>query len=88
MRQCDFLDNKRVQEGFFKTSESELVKNFESFDVKLPTICDGWVQETVPKLLPKTLSFVHLDLDLYGPCVHVLTHLLPAPFSRRDHRCR
>ncbi|MCH9613744.1 MAG: hypothetical protein SP1CHLAM54_07530 [Chlamydiia bacterium] len=77
MRSCDFQDNQRVKEGFFKTSQDELTSNFKTFDAKLPQICSGWVQETIPRDLPDSLSFIHLDLDLYAPCLHVLTNILP-----------
>lgn len=74
MRPCDYQDNKRVKAGFFKTSQEELLENFKTFEVKEPEICSGWVQETVPSNLPEKIAFIHLDLDLYGPCLHVLTH--------------
>lgn len=77
MRPCDYKDNKRVQKGFFKTTEDELLSNFEAFKVTPPTICSGWVQETVPLKLPEKIAFIHLDLDLYAPCLHVLTHVMP-----------
>lgn len=77
MRPCDYRDNQRVKEGFFKTTEEELCHNFKLFDAKMPHISKGFVHQTVPSDLPDVISFVHLDLDLYEPCLHVLKHILP-----------
>jgi len=39
------------------------------------TLVQGNIFETIPKSLPKTVAFAHIDLDLYEPTYYALTHV-------------
>lgn len=41
------------------------------------TLVEGWVQETLPKIKPKKIAFLRLDMDLYDPTLCALEHLWP-----------
>ena len=38
---------------------------------------EGWVQNTIPKTIPKSISLLRLDMDVYDPTLHALQHLFP-----------
>lgn len=38
-------------------------------------LVEGWVQETLPKIKPKKIALLRLDMDLYDPTFCALTHL-------------
>ena len=40
-------------------------------------LVEGWVQETLPKIKPKKIAFLRLDMDLYEPTLVALQHLWP-----------
>jgi hypothetical protein len=38
-------------------------------------LVEGWVEETLPKMKPKKIAFLRLDMDLYNPTFVALEHL-------------
>ena len=40
-------------------------------------LVEGWVQDTLPKIRPKEIAFLRLDMDLYDPTLFALEKLWP-----------
>lgn len=40
-------------------------------------LVEGWVQETLPKIKPKKIALLRLDMDLYDPTLFALKELYP-----------
>lgn len=63
--------------GSCKTQKEALVQNFKKHKTKLPIIHEGWFAETLPKGLPKNISFAHLDGDFYSSILESLVYVYP-----------
>jgi hypothetical protein len=37
----------------------------------------GWVQKTIPKKIPESISLLRLDMDIYDATLHALKYLFP-----------
>jgi len=63
--------------GSCKTQKENLVENFKRHETKLPIIHKGWFSSTLPKELPKKISFAHLDGDFYSSILESLIFVYP-----------
>jgi O-methyltransferase len=54
-----------------------LVANFRRFGRRLPVMHPGWFSQTLPRELPETIAYAHLDADLYDSTVEGLRHVYP-----------
>lgn len=63
--------------GSCKTQEENLIQNFKKHKTKLPKIHKGWFSDTLPKGLPKKISFAHLDGDFYSSILESLVYVYP-----------
>jgi O-methyltransferase len=63
--------------GSCKTQEEKLIQNFKKHKTKLPVIHKGWFSKTLPKGLPKYISFAHLDSDFYSSILESLQYVYP-----------
>jgi O-methyltransferase len=61
------LDN-----GSFKSSESELRENFKKYKIKPFCIFKGDISNIQQRDLPEAISFAYVDLDVYKPTKNVL----------------
>ncbi|MBP9841042.1 MAG: class I SAM-dependent methyltransferase [Simkaniaceae bacterium] len=77
MRRIDFLDNRRINKGWFASPLSALEELFREWHEPLPEIHAGFFEETLPHLLPEQIAFAHLDADLYGSTKIALEAILP-----------
>lgn len=77
MKKIDYKDNKKIGKGWFSTTESAVLENFSSFNVKTPFIHKGWFEDTLPDHLPKMVSFALLDGDFYESILTSLENLYP-----------
>lgn len=69
--------NVPFTKGKFWSPKSRLIRNFSDHDTKLPKIHTGWFKNTLPKGLPDTICFAHLDGDLYSSITESLTYVYP-----------
>jgi len=69
--------NTRFQEGWCKTDESKVYDFFKKNEIKKPKIFSGWFKDTLPKKLPKKISFAHLDGDFYSSIKESLENIYP-----------
>jgi O-methyltransferase len=67
----------RFQAGDCKTAVAAVVRNFERYGVRLPTIHPGWFRDTLPGDLPDLIAFAHLDGDFYSSVRESLEHVYP-----------
>lgn len=67
----------RLGKGRCATTKDELVNIFQSFNLKLPEIHEGWFKDTLPKQLPKQICFAHFDGDLYSSTKESLKFVYP-----------
>jgi O-methyltransferase len=72
-----FLDNRRINQGWFKSSKEVLLENFKLFGVLPPKIIEGWFEDTLPTQLPEKIAFVHLDGDFYTSTKVALENIFP-----------
>ncbi len=63
--------------GSCKTQKENLIQNFKKQKTKLPKIHEGWFSDTLPKGLPKKISFAHLDGDFYSSILESLIYVYP-----------
>lgn len=70
-------DNKQIGAGWFKTSCESVYDSFAAFGAKKPIVVPGWFSDTVPKMLPKTICFAHLDGDFYSSIYDSLNGVYP-----------
>lgn len=70
-------DNKRISEGWFATSIESVYDSFQAYNVKLPIVVPGWFSETLPKQLPESICFAHLDGDFYTSIYESLEAVYP-----------
>ncbi|MEK7571968.1 MAG: TylF/MycF/NovP-related O-methyltransferase [Patescibacteria group bacterium] len=63
--------------GSCKTQKEALIHNFKQHKTKLPKIHEGWFADTLPKGLPKQISFAHLDGDFYSSIFESLINVYP-----------
>lgn len=77
MRRSDFLDNRRVNKGWFSSPIEILKEQFSSFKEPLPEIHAGFFEETLPQELPPFISFAHLDADFYSSTKIALEAIIP-----------
>lgn len=63
--------------GSCETQKENLIENFKRHKTKLPTIHEGWFKDTLPKGLPKQISFAHLDGDFYSSILESLIYVYP-----------
>ena len=63
--------------GSCKTQKEDLIQNFKKHKTKLPIIHEGWFSDTLPKGLPKKISFAHLDGDFYSSILESLIYVYP-----------
>lgn len=63
--------------GSCKTQKEAVIQNFKKHKATLPTIHEGWFADTLPKGLPKKISFAHLDGDFYSSILESLVHVYP-----------
>jgi O-methyltransferase len=52
--------------GTLRASYAKLLANFTDAGLALPEVHAGWFSQILPEQLPKVLSFVHIDADLYA----------------------
>jgi O-methyltransferase len=67
----------RFQEGWCRTNEEVLIRNFEAYGLRKPSICKGWFHETLPSQLPSKICFAYLDGDFYDSIMVSLQHVYP-----------
>jgi len=70
-------DGDKMVSGQLKTTEDKLKFNFQKFSIKEPVIHKGWFKDTLPKGLPATLCFAHLDGDFYSSIKESLEYIYP-----------
>jgi O-methyltransferase len=51
--------------------------NFRRYALPQPIVHRGWFSETLPTGLPASISFAHLDGDLYDSILTSLRHVYP-----------
>jgi len=63
--------------------EDDLRKNFTSVGLRIPEIHAGWIEDTVPDLLPREICFANIDVgsricpDLQALVLYCLKHVYP-----------
>ena len=77
MRRVDFLDNRRVNKGWFSSPLEVLKAQFLDFNEPLPEIHPGFFEKTLPGELPEKIAFAHLDADFYSSTKIALEAILP-----------
>jgi O-methyltransferase len=70
-------DGKTFSGGQLATTEDELRNNFSRYDLPLPRICRGWFSDTLPRNLPGSICFAHLDGDFYDSILVSLEYVYP-----------
>jgi O-methyltransferase len=58
-------------------SERRLLRNFRRYRLGHPIVHRGWFQDTLPQELPESISFAHLDGDLYSSVKESLEAVYP-----------
>jgi O-methyltransferase len=66
-----------LKRGDCASTESEFKATFQEFNLELPVIHKGWIDDIFPAELPEKISFAHLDIDLYEPTLKALTCIYP-----------
>lgn len=59
-------------EGTFRTEFGRVLHHFRRYGLKGPVLHDSLVELLGPDDFPEEISLAFLDLDLYGPTLHVL----------------
>lgn len=77
MRKCDFIDNRKINKGWFQASLEEVKQNFFAFKVREPQIYPGWFSQTIPHYLPSKIAFAHIDVDFYRSTLEALEAVYP-----------
>lgn len=70
-------DGTWLKAGDNRASVRDVLSTFAEANVRPPTIMTRWVEEMTPDDLPKEISFLHCDLDLYGPTLKALNLTWP-----------
>ncbi|TYC60583.1 methyltransferase [Rhodobacterales bacterium] len=70
-------DGNSYHAGDLATTREVLIDNFRAHGLDLPIIHKGWFDQTLPRDLPETICFAHLDGDLYDSIMVSLTHVYP-----------
>jgi len=69
--------NTNFKKEWCMKPKGELINVFKKYELKLPRIVLGWFNETLPKKLPKTICFAHLDGDFYSSIKESLESIYP-----------
>jgi O-methyltransferase len=70
-------DGTSYKEGDLATTEDVVRRNFSRYGLRQPIIHKGWFADTIPTQLPETISFAHLDGDLYESILVSLQYAYP-----------
>ena len=71
-------DREVYEAGDMAASLATLRANFARMGLAVPeTIFPGWFEDTLPGNLPESISFAHVDGDLYASTLTALTHVYP-----------
>ncbi len=71
------VDGSSYQKGDLATTEDVVRANFHRYALRQPVVHRGWFSETLPTELPESISFAHLDGDLYDSISMSLRHVSP-----------
>ena len=66
-----------LKEGGCCSTIDTLDKSFDRFQQKYDRLVPGNILMTLPRCLPKNISFAHIDVDLYRPTLHALQSIFP-----------
>ncbi len=66
-----------AKEGMLRTAKDSVIANFNRFNLKQPTIFEGWFKDTLPTNLPDKICFAHLDGDMYSSIIESLNYIYP-----------
>jgi O-methyltransferase len=70
--------SSRKRDGYFDLGRQDtIMNNFKKYSLGLPIIHKGWFEDTLPTKLPETISFAHLDGDVYSSIKESLEFVYP-----------
>lgn len=58
-----------------KVQVEEILYNYYGFKEEDFILVEGWVQDTLPKIKPKKIALLRLDMDIYDPTLFALRQL-------------
>jgi len=71
-------ENNMLKEGDLSVRIEKFKYFFRNMtDCELPTIHEGWIEDTMPKELPEKIAFAYIDVDFYKPTLHALNSIYP-----------